>query len=77
MAKGKFERTKAHVNVGTIGHVSGNHSLGAVVARILTTCASDRDGDCSDTACPQIRDGEPHKSNRNCPLWVDPSDSYQ
>ena len=36
MAKGKFERTKPHVNVGTIGHVdhgkttlNGGHDLGA------------------------------------------------
>ena len=32
MAKGKFERTKPHVNVGTIGHVdhgkTGTHQKG-------------------------------------------------
>lgn len=43
----------------------------------IERCQSDRDGDCSHAACPQLRDGEPHKSGRHCPLWVDPSDSYQ
>ena len=34
MAKGKFERTKPHVNVGTIGHVDhGKTTLTAAVTR--------------------------------------------
>ncbi|MEY2824306.1 MAG: elongation factor Tu [Pseudomonadota bacterium] len=33
MAKGKFERTKPHVNVGTIGHVDhGKTTLTAAIA---------------------------------------------
>ena len=37
MAKGKFERTKPHVNVGTIGHVDhGMTSLTAAITTILS-----------------------------------------
>lgn len=37
MAKGKFERTKPHVNVGTIGHVDhGKTTLTAAMATILS-----------------------------------------
>ncbi|MEN3354754.1 MAG: elongation factor Tu, partial [Betaproteobacteria bacterium] len=36
MAKGKFERTKPHVNVGTIGHVDhGKTTLTAAITFIL------------------------------------------
>ena len=37
MAKGKFERTKPHVNVGTIGHVDhGKTTLTAAIPRRTT-----------------------------------------
>src|SRR5262244_3804335 len=37
MAKGKFERTKPHVNVGTIGHVDhGKTTLTAAMTSVLT-----------------------------------------
>ena len=36
MAKGKFERTKPHVNVGTIGHVDhGKTTLTAAMTMVL------------------------------------------
>ena len=36
MAKAKFERTKPHVNVGTIGHVDhGKTSLTAAITKVL------------------------------------------
>ncbi|MGQ0510904.1 MAG: GTP-binding protein, partial [Betaproteobacteria bacterium] len=36
MAKGKFERTKPHLNVGTIGHVDhGKTTLTAAMTHIL------------------------------------------
>ncbi len=36
MAKGKFERTKPHVNVGTIGHVDhGKTTLTAAITLVL------------------------------------------
>ncbi len=38
---------------------------------ILTSCASDSDGDCNHPECPQNRDKEPHFSGRSCPLWKD------
>jgi len=34
------------------------------------TCHADRDGDCSWRECPQLRDGEPKKTGRHCPLDV-------
>ena len=35
MAKGKFERTKPHVNVGTIGHVDhGKTTLTAAISTV-------------------------------------------
>ena len=37
MAKGKFERTKPHVNVGTIGHVDhGKTTLTAAISKVLS-----------------------------------------
>ncbi|MCF8191331.1 MAG: elongation factor Tu, partial [Burkholderiales bacterium] len=37
MAKEKFERTKPHVNVGTIGHVDhGKTTLTAAITTILS-----------------------------------------
>ena len=36
MAKEKFERTKPHVNVGTIGHVDhGKTTLTAAITKVL------------------------------------------
>ena len=36
MAKAKFERTKPHVNIGTIGHVDhGKTTLTAAITRFL------------------------------------------
>jgi len=39
-------------------------------------CHAARDGDCIWKNCPQLRDGEPRASGRDCPLiWFDyPSD---
>ena len=36
MAKAKFERTKPHVNIGTIGHVDhGKTTLTAAITKVL------------------------------------------
>jgi elongation factor Tu len=43
MAKGKFERTKPHVNVGTIGHV--DHGKTTLTAAITTVLASEYGGE--------------------------------
>src|SRR5437667_11063624 len=38
MAKKKFERTKPHVNVGTIGHIDhGKTTLTAAITKVLAT----------------------------------------
>ena len=42
MAKAKFERTKPHVNVGTIGHV--DHGKTTLTAAMTKICATDRGG---------------------------------
>jgi hypothetical protein len=34
----------------------------------LKGCAAARDGDCSHSECPQLRDNEPHATGRHCPL---------
>ncbi|MBQ9827558.1 MAG: elongation factor Tu, partial [Lachnospiraceae bacterium] len=37
MAKAKFERTKPHCNIGTIGHVDhGKTTLTAAITRVLS-----------------------------------------
>ncbi|MGC8727758.1 MAG: GTP-binding protein, partial [Elusimicrobiales bacterium] len=37
MSKAKFERTKPHVNVGTIGHVDhGKTTLTAAITKVLS-----------------------------------------
>ena len=43
MAKAKFERTKPHVNVGTIGHVDhGKTTLTAAITKVLSLkCGSE------------------------------------
>ncbi|MGL5860136.1 MAG: GTP-binding protein, partial [Phycicoccus sp.] len=36
MAKAKFERTKPHVNIGTIGHIDhGKTTLTAAISKVL------------------------------------------
>ncbi len=38
MAKAKFERTKPHCNIGTIGHVDhGKTTLTAAITKVLLT----------------------------------------
>ncbi|WP_146030675.1 elongation factor Tu, partial [Castellaniella caeni] len=48
MAKGKFERTKPHVNVGTIGHV--DHGKTTLTAAIATVLAKKFGGEAKDYA---------------------------
>ena len=45
MAKQKFERTKPHVNIGTIGHVDhGKTTLTAAITKTLALQCSRREG---------------------------------
>jgi len=46
MAKAKFERTKPHVNVGTIGHV--DHGKTTLTAALTKVCAESYGGDVKD-----------------------------
>lgn len=34
-------------------------------------CRAGRDGECIWPLCPQLREGEPAKSGRHCPLYID------
>ena len=44
MAKQKFERTKPHVNIGTIGHVDhGKTTLTAAITMVLSTFGEAQD----------------------------------
>jgi elongation factor Tu len=43
MSKAKFERTKPHVNVGTIGHVDhGKTTLTAAMTKVCAECGDAR-----------------------------------
>lgn len=35
---------------------------------VVESCHASRDGDCSWSACPQLRDNEPHSTGRHCPI---------
>ncbi|MCE3287859.1 MAG: tuf, partial [Gaiellaceae bacterium] len=54
MAKQKFERTKPHVNVGTIGHIDhGKTTLTAAITKVLSESGTNTEGatfDSIDTA---------------------------
>ena len=39
-------------------------------------CHAGQDGDCVWEGCPQLRDGEPAKSGRHCPLDVGDDDEF-
>ncbi|MCH2335124.1 MAG: GTP-binding protein, partial [Pseudomonadales bacterium] len=43
MAKEKFERTKPHINVGTIGHV--DHGKTTLTAALTKVCAAEMGGE--------------------------------
>ena len=43
----------------------------------LPTCQSGSDGDCSFKDCPQLKDNEPEKTGRHCPLDWNRSEDYQ
>ncbi len=61
MAKEKFERTKPHVNVGTIGHV--DHGKTTLTAAICTTLAKHFGGEAK--AYDQIDAASGRKGSRH------------
>jgi hypothetical protein len=53
-------------------------SLNLAPAAVGQYCQAGRDGDCNWQHCPQLRDGEPLKSRRHCPLDIhDEERGYQ
>src|ERR1700686_4562865 len=64
MAKKKYERTKPHVNVGTIGHIDhGKTTLTAAITKVLATLSAsnkytafDQIGSAPDGPMPQTRE---------------------
>src|SRR5437762_11066838 len=72
MAKGKFERTKPHVNVGTIGHVDhGKTTLTAAMTHILAKKygGEARNYDQIDAA-PEEKRSEEHTSELQSPMYL-------
>lgn len=45
-------------------------NLELAIEREIKGCQAGKDGDCYWKACPQLRDGEPGKTGRHCPLDV-------
>jgi len=43
-------------------------SQASPTAFFQTQCHAGKDGDCIWDECPQLRDGEPKKTGRHCPL---------
>jgi hypothetical protein len=43
-------------------------AISSSATKPLTRCAAGRDGECGHAQCPQLRDSEPAKSSRHCPL---------
>jgi elongation factor Tu len=66
MAKAKFERTKPHLNIGTIGHIDhGKTTLTAAITRVL----SERGGGTKFTAFDQI-DKAPEERQRGITISI-------
>src|SRR6186713_801024 len=74
MAKGKFERTKPHVNVGTIGHV--DHGKTTLTAAITTVLAKKFGGEAKaydqiDAAHEEYETANRHYAHVDCPGHAD------
>ena len=68
MAKGKFERTKPHVNVGTIGHV--DHGKTTLTAAIATVLSAKFGGEAKATTRSTLRPKKrPAVSRSTPPTW--------
>ncbi len=67
MAKAKFERTKPHVNIGTIGHVDhGKTTLTAAISKVL----ADKYPDLNDAAAFEDIDNAPEERQRGITINV-------
>ena len=66
MAKSKFERTKPHVNVGTMGHIDhGKTTLTAAITKVL----SEKSGSTTFTAFDEI-DKAPEEKERGITIAI-------
>src|SRR5688500_1313488 len=66
MAKAKFERSKPHVNVGTMGHIDhGKTTLTAAITKVL----ADQNGSTTFTAFDQI-DKAPEERERGITIAI-------
>lgn len=67
-----LRRLKAMEKAGKVRRVPSDYATmicwDVAAAKVLTRCAAGRDGECGHAQCPQLRDGEPAKSGRHCPL---------
>jgi len=69
MAKGKFERTKPHVNVGTIGHV--DHGKTTLTAAITTVLSTKFGGEAKAYAHVEYETKNRHYAHVDCPGHAD------
>lgn len=65
-----INRSKAEMLQRAIDVTATLATPSAVGAPVVEGCHADHDGDCTHKDCPQLRDGEPRKSHRSCPLLV-------
>jgi len=62
MGKPKFERTKPHVNVGTIGHIDhGKTTLTAAITKVLGIAPRERGDDRAHRSRQDDIDGSHHQ----------------
>jgi elongation factor Tu len=67
MAKAKFERTKPHVNIGTIGHVDhGKTTLTAAITKVL----HDKFPDLNDSYAFDAIDNSPEEKQRGITINI-------
>lgn len=72
--KGHYKGESAKGPQGSRSWQQGLYPRQGVYNRGAGTCQSGQDGECYWEECPQIRDGEPRRSGRHCPLWKDPDE---
>jgi len=72
MAKEKFERTKPHVNIGTIGHVDhGKTTLTAAITKVLAEKGQAERGITINTAHVEYETENRHYAHVDCPGHAD------
>lgn len=67
-AKPRSRRPYRRVSPDCVSNVVPATAAQSSTDHPLTRCAAGRDGECAHAQCPQLRDGEPAKTGRHCPL---------